>query len=466
MVGSQGMSRQTVFERFSDAGASPWGPEASDPEARDGDASLPATGDRPLYRVLSLDGGGIRGLATARVLEEIERQTGKPIGESFDLITGTSAGGMVALALTRPDPNTPGKPLYSARDVAELFSENGGEIFQSKWYSPLTNLFGVRHSRKPLRRVLERFLGDAEVEDATTDILVHTYDLKSQSPVQIRTRKNARDPDERKGQWNYRMADAAMATSAAPTYFKPIDVETIDGPGSPGGRRQTLIDGGIYANNPAVFGLKEAQKIMPKGHEVLVVSVGTGDSKPDFQAEQVKRWGPLSWISPLNGVPILSMVLNAQARGADQVMKTALGDRYVRINADLDDPRLGKDAPDKAFDSASEDNIRRIEAMARLMVKDNQAEIARAADMLETRRYISRDGFHAAFVARNGADAGRRLGLERAGPTQDPDIQADRSPWTAAVADQNARAAPTEAPLPVPAPGKTRSRALQTPRLG
>jgi patatin-like phospholipase/acyl hydrolase len=143
----------------------------------------PAGSARATVRVLSIDGGGIRGIIPARVLAEIERCTGSPISAPFDLIADTSSGGLTALALARPGI---GGPRYSAADVVALYEAEGAHIFsRSLWHrlSALGNLIEPKYPPGELERVLAEYLGDAPLSAALTTLLIPSYEIERQEPV-------------------------------------------------------------------------------------------------------------------------------------------------------------------------------------------------------------------------------------------------------------------------------------------
>ena len=116
----------------------------------------------PLFSILSIDGGGIRGIIPAMILAEIERRTGRRIAEMFDLIAGTSTGGILALGLTVPHEQKRNKPRYRASQLVSFYEEDGKEIFHSFWQDvvSLHGLMEERYPSEPIERVLRKYLGD------------------------------------------------------------------------------------------------------------------------------------------------------------------------------------------------------------------------------------------------------------------------------------------------------------------
>ena len=176
--------------------------------------------DAPL-RILSIDGGGIRGIIPATVLAEVERRTGKPVAEAFDLIAGTSTGGILALALTRP--GDAGGPAYRAEDLVGLYEREGPGIFSRSLCKRIRSVDGLLDERYPshgLEDALDTYLGDARLSDALTDVIVPAYDIERRGTFFFKSRKARIDEAD-----DFAMRDAAHATSAAPTYFEPVRIE-------------------------------------------------------------------------------------------------------------------------------------------------------------------------------------------------------------------------------------------------
>src|SRR5215204_5530160 len=173
-----------------------------------------------MQKVLSIDGGGIRGLIPAMVLAEIERRTGKRIAEMFDLVAGTSTGGILALGLTKPGQDS--KPEYSAKRLIELYETEGGKIFSIPVWHRVHSVGGLADEKYPstgIEEVAKKYFGDHRLAEALTEVLVAAYEIEGRIPWFFK-RRYARDP-EKKG-YNFYMREVARATSAAPTYFEPL----------------------------------------------------------------------------------------------------------------------------------------------------------------------------------------------------------------------------------------------------
>lgn len=350
------------------------------------------------FRILAVDGGGIRGLIPALVIAELERRLQAQAGEGarvsdyFHMFAGTSTGGLIALGLTAPDPERPSRPRVSGRDLASLYVEDGPAIFHrtlGRRVATLDGLTGPKYSLEPLERAVRARLGDARLAQALREVVVPAYDMTAREPFffkRWRAREDLLGGGAASADRNSSIVDAALATSAAPTYF----------PSHRFGER-ALVDGGVFAANPAVAAIAEALKrsegpSAPGLDDLLVVSIGTGMNEEGFSQGEVSGWGRLGWILPRGGEPpILGAVLDGASDGADHWAHMLLnhapgtaapsptlighGPRYFRLQVQLDDP--------VALDDASEDALRRtLPAAASELIDAHDAELDRIVGRL------------------------------------------------------------------------------------
>ena len=183
-----------------------------------------------LYKILSIDGGGIRGVIPAVLLTEMEKRTSKAVYSIFDLIAGTSTGGILAAGLVAPaspdHESTSPSPRFKASDLLALYEEHGKDIFRRSFCDRITSLWGWADEKYPndgIETVLENYFGNAELKDAFTEILVTSYEIEERQPYFFKSRKAQENPQER----NHFLRDVARATSAAPTYFEPAEIRTV-----------------------------------------------------------------------------------------------------------------------------------------------------------------------------------------------------------------------------------------------
>nr|WP_294935163.1 patatin-like phospholipase family protein [uncultured Flavobacterium sp.] len=296
-------------------------------------------------RILSLDGGGIRGIITCVILKYIEEQLQKTdnpnarIGDYFDLVAGSSTGGLLASLILFPDNSK--KAKFSVETALELYAKNGDTIFNVSFWDQVLNPFGLfneKISQNNLEKQLGEIFGTLELKDLIKPCLITSYDINSRK-AKFFCSHEAHSQLE-----NFYMKDVCRATSAAPTYFEPAKIK------SRYGQEFTLIDGGVYANNPALCAYAEARKIQfskvlkdeekadnPNINDMVIVSIGTGQVLKPYSFEKFEKAGKIKWISPL-----IDILLSANAETVDYhltKMYETLGPRnqrnYYRLMPDL-----------------------------------------------------------------------------------------------------------------------------------
>jgi patatin-like phospholipase/acyl hydrolase len=272
--------------------------------------------------ILSIDGGGIRGVIPAVVLAEVERRTGRRVADLFDLIAGTSTGGILACALARAGDD--GRPRFEAAELIELYEREGPEIFRHDPLKDVESLGGLvdeRYDDAALNDALARYLGDARLSQTLSDVLVTAYEIEQRKAFFFRTTRAREDPAA-----DFRLADAARATSAAPTYFEPALVRDVAG-----ARSLALVDGGVFAINPSLCALAEVTKAGQRDELTIIASLGTGSHTRPLPYEQVRRWGALAWAQP-----ILDVVFDGVADTTDFELAQFLPERaYLRLQIEL-----------------------------------------------------------------------------------------------------------------------------------
>ena len=321
-------------------------------------------------KILSIDGGGIRGIIPATVAAQIEKNTGQPISHLFDLIAGTSTGGILALGLTKPGPT--GQPQYTAQAMAELYSSQGAKIFgRSLWYQILAlgNLSLQKYPRRGLEDVLQQYFGGTTLAQATTNVLVTSYEIEKSFPFFFRSSDARSKPG-----YNFLMRDVARATSAAPTYFEPVQVKSSN-PSTSRHELYTLIDGGVYANNPAACALVEAHATFPDAENFLVVSLGTGNMTRSIPFEEARHWGVAGWVRPL-----LDVVFDGVSSTVDYQLRqlfssSADDDNYYRFQPALTSEHA-------AMDNAAPGNVAALQSIAYDLVASQEPAIDRLCHAL------------------------------------------------------------------------------------
>ena len=320
-----------------------------------------------LVKILSIDGGGIRGIIPALVLAEIERRTKRPIASLFDLIAGTSTGGLIALGLTKP--GVGGKPQYSAQQIVQMYEDDGSTIFsRSLWHRVIAvgNFLEEKYTSTGIDQVLEKYFGNAMLKDALTDVLISSYEIEQRFPFFFKSSKA-----KLMSNYNFPMKKVARATSAAPTYFEPLKLEAQEPPGY-----YALVDGGVYANNPAMCAYVEAISRQTEPCDYLVLSLGTGELTRPIRYDDAKDWGLAMWAQP-----ILNVVFDGVSDTVDyqlqQVFPSAAdGTRhYYRYQVTLE---MGSDD----MDDASQTNLFALKTLAKREISEHSAEIDRLCAQL------------------------------------------------------------------------------------
>jgi hypothetical protein len=341
-------------------------------------------------RILSIDGGGIRGILPARVLQYIEQQTGKPARELFHLIAGTSSGGIIGCGLLA------GK---TGAQLGDLFAQRGGEIFaHSLWHTVTTfdNLGGPKYDPGPLEQILRDELAETWLGDTKgVELLVPAYVIELPRPEDQdgfqttrrpflfkswKARGTFLDPGDQPSALDFRLCDIARATSAAPTYFPPAAIRNRDGD------CYAAVDGGVFANNPSMCALVAAYRLYPdllKGQPVLLLSLGTGALERPIPYRQARNWGELRWLHP-----VLSILMDGNADTVCYELDQLLGSKqHVRIEISTGtDPSLPYTA-NEDFDCATPDNIARLEGLAAHLIAARQDKLDPVIALLQAPKW-------------------------------------------------------------------------------
>lgn len=311
-------------------------------------------------KILSIDGGGIRGVIPAVVLAEIESRVKRPIAKLFDLIAGTSTGGILALGLTIP--KSPGAPLYAAKQLVDMYEREGRSIFSRSLWHRLASCGNLVHEKYPcagIEQVLFEYFGDSRLRDAAVDVLIASYEIERSLPFFFRSAMARRRPD-----YDFPARDVARSTSAAPTYFQPMKLPT-----GTNSDHYTLIDGGVFANNPAACALVEALTSHPGAERLFVVSLGTGELNYSFPYDSAKSWGLVKW-----AVPVLDIVFDGVSKTVDYQLRQLLPDvpgacqRYFRLQTTLD-------GRSNRMDNANPANITALKALAYELIEKKSDEV-------------------------------------------------------------------------------------------
>jgi patatin-like phospholipase/acyl hydrolase len=306
-------------------------------------------------RILSVDGGGIRGLMPAILLADLERRAGLRIHEMFDFAAGTSTGAIIVGALFKSRPLT-------AQQVVNFYIGEGPRIFDLDLLRHLTSaVTGPKYPSGPLDDALLRVFGDAWLSDSLKPVLFPSYELTSDDAHFFKSWKaQGRDiaPHHFPGMFDYRFRDAVRASGAAPTYLAPARIR------SRGGQEGVFIDGAVVANNPAMCAVASVRRIYPDADRIILVSLGTGQKNSPVSYDEAKSWGLLNWARP---------ALDYTMKGAADAVAYQICEVFgAEMTAHRFDFTGWGDASASEIDDASSSNLQRLTVTA-------QAEIQRHA---------------------------------------------------------------------------------------
>ncbi|MFK7949829.1 MAG: patatin-like phospholipase family protein [Saprospiraceae bacterium] len=290
-----------------------------------------------LFRILSIDGGGIRGILPGQIMvaleEKIQKRTRNPtarIADYFDLIAGTSTGGILSCAYTCPDKD--GRPKFTAKEAVDIYLEFGDSIFSTPVVQKVTSiagLFGPKYPPFVLENLLKEKLGDAKLSQALSNIIIPSFSLDDGDT------KFFTSSDAKKNKKDYFMWEVARSTSAAPTYFPAASAGNLRD------HMKGFIDGGVFANNPTMCALVEAYKVDVDLHRkyhveskgiagmqpdnsmlsnVFVLSLGTSNHEGNYPFDKYADKGVLGWIKPLIDI-MMSGVSETVAYQVEQLFR-------------------------------------------------------------------------------------------------------------------------------------------------
>ena len=326
--------------------------------------------------ILSIDGGGIRGIMPGVVLAHIETRLRKLEGDKvrlvdyFDILCGSSTGGILSLIYNVP--NSAGRPKYTAQQAVDLYMKNGGAIFSRSAWQRVKSVDGVadeKYSAKAIEQALERYFENIALSQLLKPCLITSYDIEKRKSVFFNS-VSARQTVAR----DYQVRDVARATSAAPTFFETAAIESATG------EMAYLIDGGLIANNPTMCAYSEARALKfsailndpakqdyPTAKDMLILSLGTGEEKEAYDFDKAKDWGIVGWLRPL-----IDIMMSGNAETVDyelrQIFDSANPEDYVRFQPPLKDAN-----PD--MDDASDNNLQKLHNAGKDFIIANHTKI-------------------------------------------------------------------------------------------
>lgn len=280
--------------------------------------------NQPKFKILSIDGGGIRGIIPCQILADLENDLIKVNGpetrlcDYFDLIAGTSTGGIIAIGIALG---------VKAQTMLELYVNHGSEIFPPKKQTKKSKFIKILqdrpfYSRARLRELLidayetNTGIRDVRLGNAKSRLIIPTYSLENR---EINVLKTAHS-EFLERDYQIPAVDAALSTAAAPAYFTPYDFEYKHKGKDGDSRFLKMVDGGIVANNPAFMALLEATNCLNIPlDEIGLLSLGTGISKKKCPKSSVKAT-PLFWVNPIKGPMLYEIMAEAQSILVDNLI--------------------------------------------------------------------------------------------------------------------------------------------------
>jgi len=311
-------------------------------------------------RILSIDGGGIRGILPGVILVELEKKLQKKTGnkklklaDMFDFMAGTSTGGILTLAYLMP--NKDNKPLYSAQDALNFYLERGDEIFDVSLRQRFKSGNGITDEKYDATEIEEALLdkfSNTKLNQLVKPCIISSYDIRQGKPHFFKQHLANNDI------YNFKIKDIARATSAAPTYFETARIKNDINTPFP------LIDGGVFVNNPALVAYSEVRNInfdhkninKPKAENMMIVSIGTGSKSKSYEYKKAKDWGLIGWIKPLIDIMMTgnSQTVNYHLKQIFATLNTNNSKDYHRL-----EPQII--SADSEMDNASIENMNKLQ---------------------------------------------------------------------------------------------------------
>lgn len=343
-------------------------------------------------RILSLSGGGVKGIAELVVLAEIEERTGKSISELFPIITGTSVGGLVAGLLTIPKEQGSKEPKYSAKEALEIFKNAAPKIFEKRWYRGIKQVFQHKYSSKALQDVLEKELAGNRLSNSTSRLIIPVTDLESDG-------REVKLFDSRDSYSSHiKTKDVLLATTAAPTYFKAVsNREDIKNYTQINKKdiSYNYVDGGLAANRPMYEVLKRLKQER-KGSEaasqsmqslsssdlksavnlnIFGVSLSFNNEIGSYTARTNSKFdGILGWLS--KGKLVDRLLKSSEDAATDSVRSMLKSkDRHIELTIPITKAT-------SSLDDASPANIAALEELGRKLIKEKDKELSELCKQL------------------------------------------------------------------------------------
>ncbi len=344
-----------------------------------------------MYTILSIDGGGIRGIIPGQVMVALEDKLnqrvqqnpalstqftdGVRLADFFDFFAGTSTGGILTSIYLCPDPHKPGRARFSAQEAVDLYVKNGQAIFDVSVFQKIKSGDGVldeKHDAAALEGLLKKYFGKTRLRELLRPCLITAYEIE-QRKTQFFNQQDARTKGD---MYDFLVRDICRATSAAPTYFEAARITSLDG------TTYSLIDGGIFANNPALCAYSEVRTQLPQltAKDMLIVSLGTGSDNESYPYDKAKNWGEIGWVRP-----VIDIMMSGAAEVTDYHLTKMFQavdhpEQYMRFQP----TNLG--AASSALDNAEPKNLAALVQVGKITAKTCDNQLNHLADLLITHK--------------------------------------------------------------------------------
>jgi predicted acylesterase/phospholipase RssA len=317
--------------------------------------------DPRTIRILSLDGGGIRGLIALEVLRYLEEKSGKPIAELFDVIGGTSTGAIIGTQLVLADDQ--GKPRYKASDIIKIYDDQVARVFRRPWYHQLLTLDGLlgpRYANHHKVSLANELYADANFRDFLLPVMIPSYSVGKADLEMF----NNWSPDYAE----MFVAPLVSAATSGPTYFPAVELQLPSGSG-------IYMDGAVYGADPAQEILLHALEQYPNA-EIVMVSLGTGI--PDFalDAQAGERGGILTWAQPLMRI-VVDGRGDLASTWLERFSKTEAGDGFFYYRFDTHVPSGAAD-----FDNTAPEVVAYLTQTGQSLTQKSKQQLDEAIDRL------------------------------------------------------------------------------------
>lgn len=300
-------------------------------------------------RILSIDGGGVRGIIAGQVIvaleQKLKNQTGDQdarIADYFDLIAGTSTGGILTCIYLCPDTATPPRPKWLAEQAVDFYLAEAGRVFDVspwQWLRSLGGILDEKYNANAIEEVFQQYFGNVTLGQLLKPCLITAYDIEARH-AKFFTEPTTADKD-------YLVKDVLRATSAVPAHFEVANIESL------AHVRYPLIDGGVFANNPTLCAYAEARAKFPgnpAAQNMAILSIGTGWNYISYDYARAKGWGYIEWLRPLFDIMSSGVSETVHYQLVQLFDAAGTPTQYLRVDSDIQNASL-------AFDDASTDNL-------------------------------------------------------------------------------------------------------------